>query len=69
MQTRQAGAITYPVWEFNNVQVARAADPDNKLYLWVMVGGVETYPTIWTHGADARTFFPVKDEPIQGCTP
>jgi len=69
VQTRQAGAITYPIWEFNNVPVARAADPDNKLYLWVMVGGVETYPTIWTHGADARTFFPVKDEPIQGCVP
>ncbi len=69
VQQRTAGAITYPVWEFDNIPVARALDPANKLYLWVMVDGVETYPTIWTHGADARTFFPAKDEPIQGCVP
>lgn len=67
--TRQAGAIIYPTWEFNNVPVARAKDPWNKLYLWVMAEGVQTYPTIWSHGADARTFFPLKDEPIQGCVP
>ena len=68
-QQRTAGVITYPVWEFDNISVARATDPANKLYLWVMVDGVETYPTIWTHGADARTFFPAKDEPILGCVP
>ncbi len=67
--TRQAGAITYPIWEFTNVPVARAANPENKLYLWVTVDGIETYPTVWAHGADARTFFPVQDEPIQGCVP
>ncbi len=66
---RQSGVITYPTWEFNNIPVARAADPRNKLYLWVNAGGVETYPTIWAHGADSRTFFPVQDEPIQGCVP
>lgn len=66
---RQSGAITYPTWEFNNIPVARANDPWNKLYLWVEVEGVQTYPSIWSHGADARTFFPVKDEPIQGCVP
>lgn len=74
--TRQSGAITYPVWEFHNIPVARAADPANapgdpssKLYLWVDVAGVTTYPTIWAHGVDSRTFFPFKDEPIQGCVP
>ena len=69
MQTRQAGAITYSIWEFNNIPVGRALNPENRLYLWVMVDDVETYPTIWVHGADARTFFPVQDEPIQGCAP
>ena len=69
MQVRQSGAITYPIWEFQNIPVAAATNPTNKLYLWVMVAGVTTYPTIWTHGADARTFFPVQDEPIQGCIP
>ncbi len=69
MQVRQSGAITYPIWEFQNIPVDAATNPANKLYLWVMVQGVATYPTIWTHGADARTFFPAQDEPIQGCTP
>jgi photosystem II stability/assembly factor-like uncharacterized protein len=68
-QVRQAGAITYPVWEFHNVPVGLAADPANKLFLWVMIGSVQTYPTVWTHGADGRTYFPAEDEPIQGCSP
>lgn len=67
--SRQAGAITYPTWEFNNIPVTRAADPRDKLYLWVDVAGVETYPSIWAHGADSRTVFPIRDEPIQGCVP
>jgi hypothetical protein len=69
VQVRQSGAITYPIWEFQNVPVSKAMNPANKLYLWVMVDGAKTYPTVWTHGADARTFFPAKDEPIRGCTP
>lgn len=69
VQVRKSGAITYPTWEFNNIPVASAADPANKLHLWVMVDGMETYPTIWTHGTDARTLFPTRDEPVQGCVP
>jgi hypothetical protein len=69
VRERRAGAITYPTWEFNNIPVDRAKDPANKLHLWVGVAGVETYPTVWTHGADARTLFPTKDEPVQGCIP
>jgi photosystem II stability/assembly factor-like uncharacterized protein len=69
VQVRKAGAITYPTWEFNNIRVSRAKDPANKVHLWVNVEGVDTYPTIWTHGADARTLFPAKDEPVQGCIP
>jgi len=74
--TRQAGAIAYPVWEFNNIPVARATAPADAgegtgatLFLWVMANGVQTYPNIWAHGADSRTYFPVMDEPIQGCVP
>jgi photosystem II stability/assembly factor-like uncharacterized protein len=68
-QVRKAGAITYPTWEFNNIPVDRAMDSTNKLHLWVSIEGVDTYPSIWTHGADARTLFPAKDEPVQGCVP
>lgn len=67
--SRQAGVITYPVWEFNDVPVDRAQDPANKLYLWAVAEGMTSYPTIWAHGADARTYFPDQDEPIQGCQP
>lgn len=67
--TRQSGAIVYPAWEFNDVPVDRAMDPTNRLYLWVEVKGVQSYPTIWAHGLDSRTFFPATDESIQGCLP
>jgi hypothetical protein len=69
VQVRQGGAITYPVWEFNDVPVGRATDPQNRLYLWATAEGVLTYPTIWAHGADSRTFFPAQDEPVMGCLP
>jgi hypothetical protein len=67
--TRQAGAITYPVWEFNDVPVDRARNGVGRLYLWAVAQGVTSYPTIWAHGVDSRTFFPTQDEPIQGCLP
>jgi photosystem II stability/assembly factor-like uncharacterized protein len=81
---RQAGAITYPIWEFDNIPVARATVPSSvpadaasgsapgsgsTVYLWVMADGVQTYPNIWAHGADSRTYFPAQDEPTQGCVP
>jgi photosystem II stability/assembly factor-like uncharacterized protein len=66
---RTTGAITYPYWEFTNIPVARALDPSNRLYLWVRLDAIETHPTIWVHGTDARTAFPVPDEPIRGCIP
>jgi len=66
---RTSGAITYPIWEFTNVPVARAADPANQLFLWVVVEGIETHSNIWVHGVEARTAFPVPDEPIRGCIP
>ena len=76
VSTRQAGAISFPVWEFDNIPVDRAtfsADAAEgtgaTLYLWVMADGVQTYPNIWAHGADSRTYFPAVDEPIQGCVP
>ncbi len=69
VQVRTSGAITYPVWEFTNIPVDRATEPGNRVYLWVKADGIETYPSIWAHGVDARTAFPIPDEPIQGCIP
>jgi len=61
------GSVVFPVWDFNDLDVRAAQDPANRLYLWVELDGVTTYPTIWAHGVDARTHFPVEDEPITGC--
>lgn len=61
METRNG--ITFPTWQFNDVDVSAARDPNNRLFFWVSVDGVTTYSNVWTHGADARTFFPKQDVP------
>ena len=61
------GTLVYPVWDFNDIDVSAARDPINKYYFWIEVEGVETHPTIWAHGADARTYFPTADEPECFC--
>jgi hypothetical protein len=63
----QAGALSYPVWDFNDVDVAAANDAGNKYYLWATADGLETNPNVWSHGADARTYFPQKDVPTESC--
>lgn len=63
----QRGGFTYPVWDFNDVDVSAANDPVNKYYFTLRVDGVETHTNVWAHGADARTYFPQMDTPTQGC--
>lgn len=55
------GGISFLAWDFNDVDVSAARDPLNKLYFWVSVDGVTSYPNIWAHGMDARTIFPQPD--------
>ncbi|MBI4321134.1 MAG: hypothetical protein HY675_21805 [Chloroflexi bacterium] len=52
-----------PTWEFNDVDVAAAQDPNNKIYFFVTVEGVPGRTNVWSHGADARTHFPRQDVP------
>ncbi len=61
------GGVTYPVWDFNDVDVSQARDPLNKVYFRVLVEDTRTFSTIWSHGADARTYFPTPDQPTGGC--
>ncbi len=61
LQTRNG--VTFPTWQFNNVDVSAARDPRNRIYFWVEVGGVTSYSNVWTHGIDARTYFPRQDVP------
>ncbi len=54
---------SFPVWDFNDIDVRAARDPANKLVFFVTVDGVRTLNNIWTHAADARTLFPQQDRP------
>ena len=55
--------LTYPVWQFNNIDVSAARDPQNHVSFWVDVVGVQSYSNVWTHGSDARSYFPKQDVP------
>jgi hypothetical protein len=55
--------LTFPVWVFNDVDVSAARDPAQKLYFRVTVDGVDSRSNIWSHAADARTFFPQPETP------
>ena len=54
---------TFPVWDFNDVDVSAARDPANRLTFFTTVDGVRTLHNVWTHATDARTVFPQADVP------
>jgi len=61
--TMSIAGISWPRWEFNDVQVPAARDPANKYFFAAIMWGRLYDTTIWAHGADARTIFPQKDIP------
>ncbi|MBI4322483.1 MAG: cellulase family glycosylhydrolase [Chloroflexi bacterium] len=68
-EPKTAGSVTFPMWTFNNVDVSAATNTSNKYYLRVTVDGVPHRSNIWSHGVDARTYFPKQDapQPATGC--
>lgn len=58
-----SGGRTFPVWDFNDVDVSHAKDPANKIAFTASVDGVKMLANVWTHAADARTLFPQQDVP------
>ena len=54
---------TFPVFDFNDVDVSAARDPANKYYFHVAVGAKHAESNTWSHGADSRTVFPKPDVP------
>jgi hypothetical protein len=62
-RTASAGSLTYPLWDFNDVDVSAARDPSHRYYFWVSDDNQRVNSTIWSHGVDARTFFPQQDVP------
>jgi hypothetical protein len=62
------GGLTYPVWDFDDVDVSAARDPVNKHFFRLSVDGVDARSNVWAHGADARSHFPRTDEPTAACS-
>jgi hypothetical protein len=64
-QVRQAkaGNVTFPVWDFNDVDVSAARDPKKKVYFRLSVDGKREATNVWSHASDARTFMPQPDVP------
>lgn len=58
-----AGKISYPVWDFNDIDVSAAQDGKHRYYFWTTVDGLHENSTVWSHGVDARTNFPTQDKP------
>jgi len=58
------GGVAHPVWDFNDIDVHATRDRRNKIYFTVRVDGSNTNSSVWSHGADARTYFPQVDTPF-----
>jgi hypothetical protein len=54
---------TFPVWDFNDVDVSAAQDPTSKIAFFITVDGTPAAHNVWVHAADARTIFPRADVP------
>lgn len=54
-------------WDFNDIDISAARDPENKLHFWVEVQGCQTYSNFWTHGLDARTYLPNPEVLLGDC--
>jgi hypothetical protein len=54
---------TFPVWDFNDVDVSAARDPSNKISFFVTADTARSFHNVWTHAMDARTLMPQQDVP------
>jgi hypothetical protein len=62
------GGTKEPWWDFNNVDVSDAIDPNNRIFFTVKSRDLPLHTTVWVHGADSRTFFPHTDTPLSSCS-
>ncbi len=68
-RTVAASGFNYTTYEFNNVDVSLARDPNHRWTYWLEVPDVDAASNIWVHGLDGRTRAPELLEPIAGCLP
>jgi hypothetical protein len=62
------GGLTYPVWDFNGVDISQSASGKN-IDFWMEVNGVPTHATRWTYSAsqDWPPFW--QQQPTVSCAP
>lgn len=63
MREKKVGNVTFPTWDFNDVDVSAAKDPKKKVYFRLSVDGKRDATNVWSHASDARTFMPQPDVP------
>lgn len=59
---------TFPVWDFNNVDVSGARDPANTLFFFVTVDGTTTRHNVWSHGISPTVEPPAPPLPASAIT-
>ncbi len=67
-QQQSCSGQGYPVWEFNDVDVSAARNPERRIFFYLTVDGLAVATNFWGHAADARTYFPYQDRP-EGTAP
>ncbi len=55
---------TFPVWDFNDVEVSAAHNPNNALHFFVTLDGQNAAHNIWSHGVSAITKPPALPQPV-----
>ena len=58
-QPRRHGDAYAALWDVNEIDISHAQQSDARLYYMVRVEGMPTRSTVWTHGADPRTYYPL----------
>ncbi|MBI4300540.1 MAG: hypothetical protein HY677_05335 [Chloroflexi bacterium] len=62
-RTDYLGGFATPAWAFNQIDISQAKDPANKIYFFAKTEGTPTRWSVWSHGADGRTYYPTQDTP------
>ena len=63
----EGSQFDYLVWDFNDIDISWANDPDNRIYFWLETDDAPGAPNIWVHGASGLTLAPEQDSPARSC--
>lgn len=55
------------VWDFNDIDVRAARNPENRMTFWLSVDGVAASSSLWVHSSDGRPGLLLADLPGASC--